>query len=511
MVGEIKKTEISEFFYKNAHLLGFTYPGKNMIIAVHELVTNSLDNCVENKIEPIIKIEIKQMEQDKKDYFKLVVSDNGTGIPEKNLETIFSKFLQGSKFGVNKESSGQQGIGASGVILFSKATTGKPTKMTTINNGKKYVVEIDMDIKSGKSLNKTISTEKADKSEHGTTLEVYLKNVTYSVGQASVDEYLKLLFLANPFATIIFKNPNGEKTEYKALTKMPEPPKELKYHPLGLSAHDLVSLFDESNSKNLSEFLSHHLQKMSPRKEKELSKIIKIDFSKTKKGQLDFQTSEKIVNGFKELKLPRPSSENLLPIGEKELESSLKQLYTPEFYSIVERPPKVYKGGIAFQVECAVGWQGACGKKNSTTGFFEPVNVRFANRVPLLFNWSADIVYNVMKEIRIQSYIKIEGNNLPLTIITNINSSNIPYSDVSKMSIADIEEIHNELHLAILEALRKISVYVNKKHREMKEKEYKDKMKTYIEIVAESMSSVSGNYKEKTWIKDKLEKVIESR
>ena len=67
---KLKKTEISEFFYKNAHLLGFTYPGKNMIIAVHELVTNSLDNCVENKIEPLIKIEIKQMEQDKKDYFK---------------------------------------------------------------------------------------------------------------------------------------------------------------------------------------------------------------------------------------------------------------------------------------------------------------------------------------------------------------------------------------------------------------------------------------------------------
>ena len=192
-------------------------------------------------------------------------------------------------------------------------------------------------------------------------------------------------------------------------------------------------------------------------------------------------------------------------------ESSLKQLFTPEFYTIVERPPKVYKGGIAFQVECAVGWQGACGKKNSTTGFFEPVNIRFANRVPLLFNWSADVVYDVMKDIRIQSYIKIEGNNLPLTIITNINSSNIPYSDVSKMSIADIEEIHYEVHLAILEALRKISIYVNKKHREMKEKEYKDKMKTYIEIVAESMSDISEDYKKKDWIKDKLENIIENR
>ena len=93
---------------------------------------------------------------------------------------------------------------------------------------------------------------------------------------------------------------------------------------------------------------------------------------------------------------------------------------------------KFIKGGIAFQVECAVGWQGACGKKNSTTGFFEPVNVRFANRVPLLFNWSADIVYNVMKEIRIQSYIKIEIKQMEqdkkdyFKLIVSDNGTGIP-------------------------------------------------------------------------------------
>ena len=511
MVSEIKKTEISEFFYKNAHLLGFTYPAKNMVIAVHELVTNSLDNCVDNKIEPVIKVEIKQVNPDDKNYFKLVVSDNGTGISEKNLPTIFSKFLQGSKFGSNKESSGQQGIGASGVILFSKATTGKSTMMTTINDGNKYTVEIDIDIKSGQSLNKIIKKEKANENEKGTKLEVYLKNVSYSTGQSSVDEYLRLLFLANPFATIIFKNPNGEKTEYKALTQMPEPPKALKYHPLGLSAHDLISLFDESKAKNLSEFLSHDLQKMSPKKANKIKEITGIELKKVKKGSLDFATSENIIKSFQELKIPRPSSENLLPIGEKELETSLIQLFKPEFYAISERPAKVYKGGIAFQVECAVGFGGECGKKNSTTGFFEPVNVRFANRVPLLYNWSADVVYNVMKEIRIQSYIKIEGNNLPLTIITNINSSNLPYTDVSKMSIADVEELHSELHLAILDAMRRISVSVNRKHKEMREQKYKDKMKSYLEIVADNMADISDNYKDKKWIKEKLDSIIDKR
>jgi hypothetical protein len=36
-------------------------------------------------------------------------------------------------------------------------------------------------------------------------------------------------------------------------------------------------------------------------------------------------------------------------------------------------------------------------------------------------------------------------------------------------------------------------------------------MKTYIEIVAESMSDISEDYKKKDWIKDKLENIIENR
>ncbi len=116
-----------------------------------------------------------------------------------------------------------------------------------------------------------------------------------------------------------------------------------------------------------------------------------------------------------------------------------------------------------------------------------------------------------MKEIRIQSYIKIEGNNLPLTIITNINSSNLPYTDVSKMSIADVEELHSELHLAILDAMRRISVSVNRKHKEMREQKYKDKMKSYLEIVADNMADISDNYKDKKWIKEKLDSIIDKR
>ncbi|MEM4115146.1 MAG: ATP-binding protein [Saccharolobus sp.] len=244
---EIKKSQLSEYFYKNKHLLGFTYPGKNLVIIIHELVTNSLDNCIINNIKPEISIDIKSIgKEGDEPYFLITVSDNGTGIAEKYLSTIFSQFLQGSKFNVNRETLGQQGIGASGVVMFSKITTGKQTELITSDGKNKYDVLIDMDITTGKSLNKIISKTPSNEKERGTTIKVYAKNVAYSTGQSSVDEYIKLIWLANPFAHITLKKPDGTKVEYKPIVnEMPAPPKILPYHPLGLSAHDLITIFNK--------------------------------------------------------------------------------------------------------------------------------------------------------------------------------------------------------------------------------------------------------------------------
>lgn len=511
---DFKKTELSEYFYKNKHMLGFSYPAKSLIIVTHELLTNSIDNCVEAKIDPVINIKIKyddefKNREDYKNHIIFEISDNGTGIPKKLLPTIFSQLLQGSKFNVNKQHMGQQGIGASAVVLFSNVTTGKMVELETTYNGTKYNCSVGMDIHSGKSLNKILSETKVS-SCHGTKIKVYLADVSYTNGATSVPEYLKLIYLANPFITLNFESPE-EKINYKKITEMSKPPEKELPHPLGLTAHDIISLFQGSKHTTLNDFLLKDLQRTSKQMLASLEEKTKLDFSKITKNNITFKNADAVVNALKTEKLKKPITENLMPIGEETLLKSLKSLYNPDFSVVVSRPAKVFNGGIPFEVEVGLGWSGECGKKDANTGFYDYTLLRFANRVPLLFDMSHDVSYKIMKDFKIQQYIKLENKNIPMSIIINVNSSNVPFTGPSKMAIDNIDEIEKEITLALQEGFRKISAFVNKRHKEEYEANAKSRLSKYVEIIAENLEEISNKKYSKDSIKKHLEKIIKER
>jgi len=99
---------VSEFFTKNRHLLGFDNPRKALLTTIKEAVDNSLDACQEANILPLIKINIKQLAENR---FKIIVEDNGPGIVKKQIPHIFARLLYGSKFFSMRQQRGQQGIG----------------------------------------------------------------------------------------------------------------------------------------------------------------------------------------------------------------------------------------------------------------------------------------------------------------------------------------------------------------------------------------------------------------
>jgi DNA topoisomerase-6 subunit B len=513
---DYKKTELTEYFYKNKHMLGFSYPGKSLIIAVHELLTNSIDNCISLGIKPNIIVSIEYEKDfigkpDQNSHLVLTVEDNGSGIPKKFLPTIFSQLLQGSKFNVNKQHMGQQGIGGSAVVLFSKVTTGKDVDLVTVNDKKRYYCTIGLDIHTAKSLNKIIKEEPANENEHGTKIIVHLADVSFSQGKTSVDEYIKLIFLANPFVTINYTRPDKTKEVYKAIAENPVPPQKELPHPLGLSSHDLISLFNLSKHTTFGDFFTKDLQKTSAGLLTSLSKSTGLSLSGMKKTELTFQKAELIIKALQELKIKKPSSTNLMPIGEETLMKSLKELFQPDFSVVISRPPKVFNGGIPFEVEIGLGWGGNCGKQTTDAETYDYDLIRFANRAPLLFDLSHDVSYSVMKNINIRSYIKIETQNIPLSVIVNVNSPNVPFTGPSKMAIDNADEIQKEINLALLEGFRKISVFVNKKHRDLVEQKAKEKLSSYVEIVAENLEEASDGYAKKAIIKEHLLKIIKNR
>ena len=113
---DLRSISPAEFFEKNRHLLGFDNPIKALLTSVKEAVDNSLDACEGHKILPEIFIQIQKISETR---YKMIVEDNGPGIPKEHVARAFGKLLYGSKFQTfgGKQGRGQQGIGISASVM----------------------------------------------------------------------------------------------------------------------------------------------------------------------------------------------------------------------------------------------------------------------------------------------------------------------------------------------------------------------------------------------------------
>ncbi len=190
-----KQIAISEFFEKNKHFLGFDSLQRSVITAVKEAVDNSLDACEEARILPEIKVKISKIDS-KKDILELQTEDNGPGIPQKSIEKVFGQLLFGSRFHAIRQSRGQQGIGITGVVMYSQLTTGKPThvKSKIATESTAAVVDIGLDTRKNKATKSNSGREiweleDGEMKKHGLEVTTRMK-AKYQKGRQSVWQYL---------------------------------------------------------------------------------------------------------------------------------------------------------------------------------------------------------------------------------------------------------------------------------------------------------------------------------
>ena len=487
-----REVSIAEFFEKNKQFLGFDSLRKALVMAVKELVDNSLDATEEARILPDIRVEISQISGDK---YKVRVEDNGPGIPFKEVPNVFGKFLYGTKFHKLKQNRGQQGIGAAAVTLYSQLTTGKPIRIWDKPLGKsvgKYF-EIMIDTKKNEP-EVLVEKEVKMRKPHGLIVEAVMR-AEYVKGKQSVDQYLKLTAVANPHAEIVYKNPKGEIIVFKRGTdKLPPLPKEIKPHPHGLELGQLKKLAKEF-SGSLLEFLVKEFSSVGEDSAKEIlarfcyywkdckekaltkynlknsvndfvknkDKIIKL-LSKVKPKDLTNEQLELLLRAMRETKLRAPTAKALVPIGEDNLRIGITKEYDVEFVAVKTRKPKVYSGGIPFLVEAAIAY-----------GNFDKAEIlRFANRVPLLYKAGECAITKAIKEINWKRYgFEVEGD-LPKNalILVHVASVKVPYTSESKEAIADIPEIREEIKRALQEVARQVQAYIRKREatKELAEK-----------------------------------------
>jgi DNA topoisomerase-6 subunit B len=531
-----REISVSEFFAKNRHLLGFDNPRKALLTAVKEAVDNALDACEEAKILPEVEVRIEVAPNggpppapSQADRFIVTVIDNGPGIVPEQIGRIFAKLLYGSKFHRLRMSRGQQGIGISAAGLYGQLTTGKPVKVISRTGEKKPARYVEIQIDTAKNEPRILANREHEWDRvHGTQVSIELEG-RYQKGRTSVDEYLEQTAIANPHAKFIYVSPEGQKTVFeRSVGELPHSPREIKPHPYGIELGVLLKMMQDTKSHWLSGFLSSDFSRVSPKVAAEICEKAGLPGT-AKPRTIVGEAAEKLYRAIQQTKIMNPPTDCLSPIGEKAILAGLYKQIKGDFYTAVSRSPAVYRGnpfvievglaygsGQAAVAESAVEKEEAVpvaeGEEKEKNGESQLARVmRFANRVPLLYQPGACCVSKAVIETSWRNYGISQSRGAlpqgPLVIFVHMASVWVPFTSESKEAIADYDEIRKEIRLALNEAGRRLSAFVRRRERARLEFKRRNVFEAYIEEVAAACKRLKKGKLDEERLKKQLQAI----
>ncbi len=495
-----KEISISEFFTRNRHLLGFDNPSRALLMTIKEAVDNSLDACSEMKVLPDLFVSIKQINETR---FLVIVEDNGPGIVKQQIPNIFAKLLYGSKFHTLKQNRGQQGIGISASVLYSQLSTGKPTKIISKTGRDKPAHYYELNIDTKKNEPKVITDRVVDwVKEHGTKIEIELEG-KYLKGRQSVDEYVKQTAIVNPHAQITYIAPDNEKVVYhRATQELPKESKEIKPHPHGIELGTFIKMLHDTTTNTIHGFFQGDFSRIGAKTASDVCNESKIS-SRSNPRKLSSLEAEKLFKALQSAKIMAPPTDCLSPIGSELLERGLRKEINAEFYVTTSRPTSVYRG-MPFQIEVGIAYGGDLPKDTQVK------LLRFANRVPLLYQQGACAITEAVTSTNWKAYdLQQSGSNLPVgpaVITVHMASVWVPFTSESKDAIASYDEILKEMRLALQECGRKLGAFIRRTIKAREQKEKIDLLEKYIPELASALSDLTDLKKE--ILQEKLQKVL---
>ncbi len=480
-----REISIAEFFEKNRHLLGFDNPRRALMTAVKEAVDNALDVCEEARILPEVSVELIELSDTR---FRVIIEDNGPGIIATQIPKIFAKLLYGSKFHKLAKTRGQQGIGISAAVLYGQLTTGKPAAITskTAKGNKATFMKLKIDSQTNKPKIVTQEEIDWDEKDHGTRVEIDMEG-SYQKGRQSVDEYIKQTAIVNPHATLIYTDPNAEQIILaRAAEHLPPETREIRPHPYGVELGYLMKMLLNTKAKSLQQFLTTEFERVGAGTAKNICQNASL-LPQMRVRQVNREIAESLLKGIQKTKIISPPTDCISPITAELLERGLRKEINAEYYCSTTRPPAVYRGN-PFIIEAALAYGGDLqGDKSIRL-------MRFANRVPLLYQQGACAISKAIQNTAWRNYGLQQSRNSfpvgPCTVVVHMSSVWVPFTSESKEALAHYEDIMKEIKLALQEVGRKLASFVKKKRRIKDESKKRSYIEKYIPHVAEALQEI---------------------
>jgi DNA topoisomerase VI subunit B len=455
--------------------------------------------------------------------------------------------------GIGISAAGMYGLITTGrpMVIHTRPGERKPAHhielaMNTKTNRAEVTVDVETeDFPPARLRTLTPGTREAnllgfDEYRTGTSVSIELEG-RYQRGRGSVDEFLELTAIANPHARITFVPPTRvsadeeddvpllkgrgkgapastlapaepEQTEApaapepavtteiggvtifpRAVAELPPETKEIKPHPRGVELGILLQFLKEKEAQpggggTLYNFLQEEFSRVSPGIASQVCKNIGVH-TRTKVSDVDHALAEKLFRELQDARLPPPPTDCLAPIGVRQLLAGMLKGVRAEFYAASSREPAVYRGR-PFLIEAGIAFGGELAADDSARV------IRFANRVPLLYQQSACSSFKAVMETKWRNYDLQQPRSSipvgPLVIMIHMASVWVPFTSESKEAIADYDEIRKEMKLALMECGRKLGTYLRKRQKMRREGQRRDVFERYIGEIAKAINSING-------------------
>ena len=494
-----KQIAISEFFEKNKHFLGFDSLQRSIITAVKEAVDNSLDACEEDRILPDIRVEINRLEGDR---IELISQDNGPGIPRGTIEHVFGKFLLGSRFHAIRQTRGQQGIGITGVVMYSQLTTGSKTTVVSKVEDESSAVRVDLGIdtrknkaiKSGENRDVWIDGVTGEEIKHGLKIRTVMK-AKYQRGRQSVYQYLRMTSIVNPHATISLtvKDRDGGVIEEghwpRTTDHLPRVVEEIKPHPHGIHLGTLQRMLREAGERKMTSFLRHNFSGVSMRAAREILGKAGLEESRQPR-RIKAEEAQAVLDSFQKVKLLNPPTDCLSPIEDLLIKKGLSKAIDSRFASTVTRETRVTQGN-PFQIEVGLVFGGDLASDS-------PIEIlRFANRVPLMYQQGGCLLTKAVESVDWKRYGLDQpgGRGIPkgpAAVLIHLASTNVQFTSEAKEAVAVNEEVLGEIRRALMEVGKGLKNHLKKSSQRKKAQEKFELINVILPEISQKTSQILG-------------------
>jgi DNA topoisomerase-6 subunit B len=480
-----KAISVAEFFEKNRQILGFDSAPRALITCVKEAVDNSLDACEDAGILPDIFVQIKRSG----DYYQVIVEDNGPGIVPEEIPRVFAKLLYGSRFHTLRQSRGQQGIGISAAVLYSQLTSGKPTKVISKIAPDRPACYCELLINTAKNEPEILKSEEVDwERPRGTRVELEMEGSYVRSRRQSVFGSLKSAAIVNPHARLTLVEPEGNVEVFERVTEsLPKKAYAIQPHPDGIELGELIKLLRYTDKKKLRVFLKETFSSIGTISAQELCLRAGLD-AEEPPTSLDHEDAKRLLAAFKQIKVKSPPVDCLSPIGEDLIKAGLEKEFRLDFIATTVRPVSVYSGN-PFLVEVGLGYGGELAKESRLE------ILRFANRVPLVYQQGACAITHAVESVSWKNYSLSQptGSGVPVgpaVLLVHIASTNIPFTSESKDAVADMPEILTEIDLGLKEVSRKLRRFLSRQSVLSERREKEEIIRKILPRIAKKLSDV---------------------